>query len=245
VLEDFTWAPSGRLVALAVTSVSTVTGYEGIHVIELATGRDRRIEKRVEFVAGLAWSRDGSKIAYVAGDKISGARELRVISADGSSYAKRVKIFSGSVPSSPTWSPDGRRIAYAAWHGRHSNVYIANLAHPRQFGGLPGVGAAPAWSPDGSRIAIRGCGGVRLFTPEGRDVTPLAGAHFLRVFPRPSSCHSIGVLGRPAWSPDGTKLAITTPSGGMFVVPASGGPTRRLSRENVAGARLVWRPRVG
>lgn len=249
VLEDFTWAPSGRLVALAVTSASIVTGYEGIHVIDLATGRDRRIEKSVEFVAGLAWSRDGSKLAYVAGDEMSGTKELRVISADGSSYAKRVSVFSGSLPSSPTWSPDGRRIAYAAWHGRHSNVYITNLADPRQFRGLPGVGAAPAWSPDGGRIAIRSCGGIRLFTPEGRDVTPLAGAHFLRVFPRPSSCHSIGVLGRPTWSPDGTKIAITTRFGRVFVVPASGGPARRLSGENVGGAtgeaRLVWRPRAG
>jgi WD40 repeat protein len=244
VLEDFTWSPSGRLVALAVTSVSTVTGYEGIHVIDLATGRDRRIEKSVELVAGLAWSRDGSKLAYVAGNETSGTKELRVISADGSSYSKRVSVFSGSVPSSPTWSPDGQRIAYAAWHQRHSNVYFANLAHPRRSGFLPGVGAAPAWSPDGSRIAIRGCGGIRLFTPEGRDVTPLAGAHFLRVFPLPSSCHSIGALGRPSWSPDGTKIAITTRSGGVFVVPASGGPARRLSSENVE-ARLVWRPRVG
>jgi TolB protein len=253
VLEDFTWSPSGRFLAYADTSIEVSTGDEGINIVDLRTHRRLKILRGVAFVHGLAWSRDGSKLAYAV-DSDTGGSELRVIKADGSGQAVTVNT-PWATPSSPTWSPDGQWLAYDVQHGGHSNVYLANLADPHQGRGLPGVGAAPAWSPDGSRIAVRGCGGIILFTPAGKNVTPARGARAVleKSFPKPPGgafpqpCHSIGILGKPAWSPDGKQIAITTKRDGVYVVSAAGGPTRRLTYENTTGAggwaRLAWRPR--
>jgi DNA-binding beta-propeller fold protein YncE len=236
VREDFTWAPSGRLVAVATTSILTNTGYEGIHVIDLRTGRDRTIVGGVNFVRGLAWSPDGSRLAYVVDADPPRAKELRVTRADGSTFAQRVDIGPGT-PSSPTWSPDGRRLAYGLWSNGHSAVYVKTLGGSRPVLVAP-RGSSPAWSPHGSKIAIRGCGGIKLITPSGKDVTPRS---------RADPCPSIGRPASPVWSPDGTMIAITSRRLGVFVVSARGGPARLLTLLEVRGdagdARLSWRPR--
>jgi len=55
---------------------------------------------------------------------------------------------------SPTWSPDGSRLAFhGSRYGKSRGVYVAN----RNGTGLRRLspGEAPAWSPDGRWIAFR------------------------------------------------------------------------------------------
>jgi len=117
VLEDFTWSPSGRFLAYADTSIEVSTGDEGINIVDLRTHRRLKILRGFAFVHGLAWSRDGSKLAYAV-ESDTGGSELRVIRADGSAQAVTVNI-PWATPSSPTWSPDGQWLAYDVQHGGH------------------------------------------------------------------------------------------------------------------------------
>jgi TolB protein len=81
--------------------------------------------------------------------------DLFVIAADGSRLTRITRSATGS-DFSPSWSPDGEKIAY-----RHEtsfdgdsfiNVMDADGSDVRQLR----EGISPAWSPDGTRIAFAG-----------------------------------------------------------------------------------------
>jgi len=52
---------------------------------------------------------------------------------------------------SPSWSADGRRLAYVSFEKRRSEVYIQDVASGAResVASFPGINGAPAWSPDG------------------------------------------------------------------------------------------------
>jgi hypothetical protein len=99
-IEGMAWSPDGARLAIGVTSIGSANPYNGLHVIDPATGADRTIRPcRPE--AGecdwfdVTWSPDGAKLAYVSGGVIA------VVDDDGS---RRSVVTTGV---SPSWSPDG------------------------------------------------------------------------------------------------------------------------------------------
>jgi dipeptidyl aminopeptidase/acylaminoacyl peptidase len=237
VLQSFAWAPSGQLIAFDVSwePPGDSTDYEGIHILNLSTGADQRITRSGWRIDDLAWSPDGSRLAYVIDNEAGTAREIRVIAADGSSPSMLVETGVGT-PSSPTWSSDGKRLAYAVRRGDQSSVYISTLDQVERR--LAAVDAsAPAWSPGGTVLAVRSCHGINLLTPAGRNVTPHPGI-------RP--CPAFGVAGRPVWSPDGRRIAVQTYHG-IYAMNSDGTSLRRLTTRlgrlgRWGGPRPSWRP---
>ena len=70
-----------------------------------------------------AWSPDGRRIAYAAGDFTG--RFIYTVNADGTNV-RRVTAMTDSMKitdDSPAWSPDGRWIAFQREHGCVSPVY--------------------------------------------------------------------------------------------------------------------------
>jgi hypothetical protein len=53
----------------------------------------------------------------------------------------------------PSWSPDGKRIAYFAEDDGNLDIYTMS-AHVRRLTGDPGPDYSPVWSPDGSWLAF-------------------------------------------------------------------------------------------
>ena len=61
-LESIDWAPDGRRLAFSVTTIGAISTYNGLHVLNIRTGRDRHLP-RDGF--DIDWSPDGSRFAYV------------------------------------------------------------------------------------------------------------------------------------------------------------------------------------
>ena len=129
------WSPDGRKIAFGA-------GDRQIHVMN-ADGSDPRRLTSTKFPDACAfanvgngqyaWSPDGSEIAFVRSCQ---RFEIRVINTDGSNDRSLTKGRRYNADS-PTWSPDGRRIAFRGFitdPGR-SDIYVMNAAcsHPRQL----------------------------------------------------------------------------------------------------------------
>ena len=105
----------------------------------------------------------------------------------------------------PTWSPDGKRIAFAGRSRDPQGIYVVDAA-----GGtptlIPGTGrlVEPSWSPDGRRIAAASQGisegnALDLFTflPDGQNMLNLTNTRFIEE-------------GAPDWSPGGGRIIFTS-----------------------------------
>jgi hypothetical protein len=129
----------------------------------------------------------------------------------------------------PTFSPDGRKIAYVDGMGDWGNglrVMNADGSHVRVLldsdGKLSdGIGShSLAWSPDGSRLAFNGPGGIWVIGADGSGLRKL-----------------IPGGGNPSWSPDGSSIAYQSydGSGGfgpLRIADADGGNVQEFAYGN-------------
>ena len=184
-------------------------------------------------------------IAYVAGDSIY------TIYPDGSHKKKLVPqqdLYRLGAVAYPTWSPNGKKIAFIAvrtllsgegepeialfvMNADGSNAKIvAPVASTTDL--IAGSGAL-SWSPDGSEIAYTRSSiayGIRLRSVSVVGVDGRAGRN-----PR-----LLGETWDPAWSPDGRTIVFGTPFGLDAVDPD--GYNRRTLIHEVRPARPDWSP---
>jgi Tol biopolymer transport system component/DNA-binding winged helix-turn-helix (wHTH) protein len=113
------------------------------------------------------------------------------------------------------------------------------------FTSYPGQETTPSFSPDGSRIAFSWDNDIGNRTGKpGYDlyVKAIGSETLLRLTHHPSDWIS------SAWSPDGTQIAfhrLAADDDGIYVVPALGGPERKLISTNTpydVAAPINWSP---
>jgi Tol biopolymer transport system component/DNA-binding winged helix-turn-helix (wHTH) protein len=109
------------------------------------------------------------------------------------------------------------------------------------FTALPGLAGNPAFSPDGSRIAFAWSPAPGTNGSDQSDlyVKALGSETLLRLTQHLSLSLS------PAWSPEGTQIAFYRHAGadsGIYVVPALGGPERKLRSTRDLWSTIGWSP---
>jgi TolB protein len=163
-----------------------------------------------------------TRITYVV--KRGSRYALQVADADG--FGPQTVLASNEPIISPSWSPDGTRLAYVSFERRKPVVYVQSLTtgSRRAVANFVGSNSAPAWSSDGRRLAVvlTKDGGSQMYTISAEGGTPRRLAT------------SVGIDTEPNWSPDGQWILFTSDRGGspqIYRMPASGGQAQRMTFE--------------
>jgi TolB protein len=93
-----------------------------------------------------------TRLSYVVKN---GARfQLMISDSDGQN--PREALSSTEPIISPSWSPDGKRVAYVSFESKKPVIYIHELATGKRIvlSNEKGNNSAPSWSPDGSKLAV-------------------------------------------------------------------------------------------
>ena len=243
------WSPDGRTIVF----VSSRDGNGEVYAMDADGSAPRNLTQNPAEDVRPAWSPDGRSIAFVSGRssrpssrcKPGAGRcwrdpqsEIYVMNADGSGKRNLTRRASDDYP---TWSPDGRRIAFLRGFGFRAQLYVVNAdgSGLRNLGriafvnnvstGLPGPGAAG--SKDDSEIYVMNADGSGT-----RRLT-----------------HNVGYDGEPAWSPDGRRIAFHSKrravrgvvggsKGEIYVMNADGSGKRNLTRNPAQDGSPSWSP---
>ena len=165
-----------------------------------------------------------TRITYVV--KRGNRFELQVSDADG--FGAQTILGSNEPIISPSWAPDGTRLAYVSFERKKPVVYVQSLTtgERRAVANFTGSNSAPAWAPDGRRLAVvlTKDGGSQIFT-----ISVEGGGQAVRLTHTGS-----GIDTEPNWSPDGQSILFTSDRGGspqVYRMSASGGQAQRMTFE--------------
>jgi dipeptidyl aminopeptidase/acylaminoacyl peptidase len=191
---------------------------------------------------GFDVSPDGQYVAFAWNG--TGRWEIYILSLAGDDMGPRQITSGPGAKHAPRWSPDGRRLAYAAdlegdecydlWACDPSSDAHLNLTPESPDAILPNY----CWSPDGQWIAFISDRSSRFDT----YVMPSTGGRVRNVLSLPFPDWEVH------WSPDGRWLAVVAETTGQdygtFIVPIGGGEPRRITLEGeaICAKDASWSP---
>jgi Tol biopolymer transport system component len=169
VTRTVAWSPDGSMIAFVRTeegglprgSGLFVMNADGTAVRQLPTGSEPNPQ-----VLGLAWSPDGSMIAFLqdmgdATDPAPHRNVLRVINVDGTGMRDLVEPIGGgcctwvSTDERLAWSPDGTSVATIRWTEGGRVVVVVNADGSGERSLTAGGDFSWFdWSPDGSQLVV-------------------------------------------------------------------------------------------
>ena len=151
--------------------------------------------------------------------------------------AEYVQLTSAKYNHDPSWSPDGRKIAYVSFEGESSSVYVQTLRTGvrDKVSARLGVNGAPVFSPDGRKLLLTltmESGNLDIYSLD------LAGQVLTRMTRHPS------IDTEAVFSPDGETIYFTSDrSGGPQIYKVANRPGARAERVTFEG-NYNARPRI-
>ena len=229
------WSPTGKRLAFATVSTSEQTLFvwdadtnvlTQVATLVPSTSCSKGSCTVVEPPFSPAWSRDGSRLAFLS------RGILRIAAFDGSATQSVSSPTVVAVANSLHWSYDGASLLFATDSSLLSIPVAGATAFSKFASGFESAAVVAGFdlSPDGKKIAIATSGKLYIQDVAGGSRITVDANSF---FP-------------PAWSPDGKQVAVVTgpswlDSQAVFVVNRDGSSFRRVTSE-LMFSRAAWLP---
>lgn len=148
-----------------------------------------------------------TRIAYITvNKKRDNTRNFTLQIADADGHNPQILLESSQPLMSPSWSPDGKRLAYVSFENKKSVIFVQDIKTGKRdkVAANRGINSAPSWSPDGSSLAM-------TLSKDGNTeiyIMHLESKILQRI------THNRAIDTEPNWSSDGNKLAFTSDRGG-------------------------------
>ncbi len=211
------WSPDGLQIAYALEDQSYVGAPGWLEVASVATGQSRRVAHldttKLFDNFTLAWAPDSMRIAF---SDPSGLHEVRL--ADSTLWPETLATHAYW----PSWSPDGRILAYT----RSDGLWVVGPDNNRRLIHHDDATYRPIWLTD-DRIAYAGRDGLASISPDGTGRRRITG----------------GVVDPLNWdfSPDRRWVAVVGQTGDLWIMRVDGSESRLL-RSGFQGGRPIWSP---
>jgi len=217
----------GQLLGYRMTSSATDLRRTAHHISDLIfeklTGKKGVFSGRIAYITTI---NQGNK---------QQSHQLQVADADG--FNPQTIASSTEPLMSPSWSPDGKKMAYVSFERKSAAIYVQTLASGERIrvAEFPGINGAPSWSPDGTKLALTlskdGSPDIHVLNLSNRLLNKLT--------------KSFAIDTEPTWSPDGSSIVFTSDRGGkpqLYIVSSQGGQEKRLTFSGDYNARASFSP---
>jgi len=199
------------------------------------TGQTRLTASADQYTWSSDWSTDGKQVVFNRGEPNTLESALYVMNIDGSGLRQLTNMPGAEWV--PSWSPDGKRIAFVSKTEQDQQIFSINAdgSELRQLTHTVAPTYGPDWSPDGTHIVYNSnASGIdQLYTmnADGSNQTQITSR----------GTDNWGT----AWSPDGNWIAFHSSRDGnwdIYLIHPDGSGERRLTNDPAREFSPTWSP---